>query len=43
MLIYMYSEMGDVLACLLMYLCVCVCRCQLEGLDDNPFFKSNSK
>lgn len=37
MLIYMYLEMGNVLAYnLLMYLCVCV-QCQLAGLDVNPF------
>lgn len=34
MLIYMYSEMGTILAYnLLVYLCLC----QLEGLVDNPF------
>lgn len=37
MLIYMYSEMGNLLAySVLKYVSVCLCLCQLEGLDVNP-------
>lgn len=37
LLIYMYMEMGNLLAYnVLMYIFVCLCLCQLEGLDVNP-------